>query len=151
MRTFVAATAMLLTAMAAAAHAHLDDETILEKKESLTDKDKGYKPGSGVDKLADQGAAQLFEQITDNPFKVYKIKLKKGDKLLIQIKSTELDPVVVIEDSKNKVLAFNDDDPNGGTDSRLEWTVPADEEYRIIATCFEKAFGAYELTVVKTK
>jgi hypothetical protein len=145
-----AAAAMLLLLGGVQAYAGGDE--LLNKKDSLNDKDKGYKPGSGVDKLTEQFADKYFEKITDNPHKVYKLKLKKGDKVVIQMKSKDMDSLVVVEDSKNKVLAFNDDDPAGGTlDSKLEWTAPADDEYRIIATCLEKAYGDFHLTVSKAK
>jgi hypothetical protein len=133
---------------------------ILDKKEKLTDKDPGYKPGSGVDQLPQDFnpkgapadfAPQFFKFITNNPHKVYTTKLTKGDKIVIELKSKDFDAVVIVEDAKNKVLAFNDDDPEGGgtLDSRLVWTVPADGEYRIIATSLNKKSGDFELKITK--
>jgi hypothetical protein len=135
------------------ARAHAGGDELLNKKDSLKEDDKGYKPGKGVDKLKEPDAEAVFNGITDSPHKVYKLKLKKGDKLVLQMKSTELDSVVVVEDSKMNVLSFNDDDPDGGgtLDSRLQWTVPEDGEYRIIATNLDKKAGAFHLTVSKTK
>jgi hypothetical protein len=147
----VAACALLLLMSTVQAYAGGDE--LLNKKESLNDKDKGYKPGSGVDKLTEPDAAPVFQAITEAPHKVYKVKLKKGDKVVVSMKSTDFDSVVVVEDSKNKVLAFNDDDPDGGgtLDSRLMWTAPEDDEYRIIATNLDKKYGDFKLTVTKAK
>jgi hypothetical protein len=150
MRALVA-TAAALILLVCGARAYADGDELLNKKDSLTDKDKGYTPGKGVDKLKEPDTEQVFQAITGNPHKVYKLKLKKGDKVLIQMKSNDLDSVVVVEDSKNNVLAFNDDEGPGMLDSRLEWTAPADDEYRIIATCFENKTGDYTLTVTKAK
>jgi hypothetical protein len=151
MRAMVA-TAAALMILVSVVHAYAGEDELLNKKESLSDKDKGYKPGKGADKLTAPDAEMVFQLIKDNPHKVYKLKLKKGDKIVIQMKSGDFDSVVVVEDSKNNVLAFNDDDPAGGTlDSKLEWTAPADDEYRIIGTCLDKKTGDYQLTVTKAK
>jgi hypothetical protein len=150
-RAMLATTACVIL-LIAGAYAHAGGNDVLNKKDSLKDDDKGYKPGKGVDKLTAPDAEGVFQGITDSPHKVYKLKLKKGDKLLIEMKSTEMDSVVVVEDAKKTVLAFNDDDPAGGTlNSRLEWTVPEDGEYHLIATNLDKKAGDYHLTVSKTK
>src|SRR5262245_45785186 len=124
----------------------------LSKTDSLKEGDKGYTPGKGVDKLKEEFAPQIAKAITDNPHKVYKLKLKKGDKIVINMKSKDMDSVVVVEDSKNTVLGLNDDDPAGNTlDSKLEFTAPGDDEYRIIATNLDKKHGDFQLTVSKVK
>jgi hypothetical protein len=123
-------------------------DVLLDKKDSLTDKDPPYKPNTkplpaGVDE-------DLVAQVDGHAHKVYTIKLTKGDKLVIEVKSAEIDPVVAVEDAGKKILAMNDDDEAGGTqDSRLEWTVPSTAEYRIVVTCFEMAAGNFNLTVKK--
>ena len=151
LRPLLAATAAMLL-LIGGVQAYAGGDELLSKKDSLNDKDKGYKPGSGVDKLTEPDAGPVFQAITDNPHKVYKLKLKKGDKIVISMKSGDFDSVVVVEDSKNNVLTFNDDDPDGGTlNSRLVWTAPAEDEYRIIATCLDKKHGDYQLTVSKAK
>jgi hypothetical protein len=125
---------------------------LLNKNDSLKEGDKGYMPGKGVEKLKEKFAQQFLKAITDHPHKVYKLKLKKGDKIVIDMKSKDMDSVVVVEDSKNTVLGFNDDDPAGCTlDSKLEFTAPNDDEYRIIATNLDKKHGDFQLTVSKAK
>jgi hypothetical protein len=146
---FVGMAALLLLASAAQAR---HGDTVLDKKDSFDAKSSGYQPGTGVDKLADPIAPKFFQFITGHPHKVYNVKLKKGDKVVISMKSTDMDSVVIVENSKKAVLAFNDDDPAGGTlDSRLEFTAPADDEYRVIATNLDKKNGNFQLTVTKAK
>jgi hypothetical protein len=144
------ATALLL--LVSAAHVYAGGEELLNKKGTLKEKDPGYQPGEGVDKLGDPSAPIIFKIITDNPHQVFKLKLKKGDKVVISLKSDDFDSVVVVESSKKKVLAFNDDDPAGGTlNSKLEWTAPDDDEYRIVATCLDKKYGDFQISVNKAK
>ena len=79
----------------------------------------------------------------------------KGDKILIRLKSADkkIDPVVALEDSKNKLIAYNDDEDyaNKILDSKLVVTIPEDGEYRIIATCSHEVIrnkhGDFHLTV----
>jgi hypothetical protein len=151
-RAMLATTACVILLLCGT-HAQGGGKDLLDKKDSLKEDDKGYKPGKGVDKLTEMFAEAVFNAITDKPHKVYKLKLKKGDKLVIQMKSDAMDSVVVVENSKNTVLAFNDDDPDGGgtLNSRLVWTVPDDDEYRIIATNLDKKTGDFHLTVGKAK
>jgi hypothetical protein len=147
------ATAACVILLSSGAYTHAGGDDLLNKKDTLKEGDKGYKPGKGVDKLKEPFAEQIFKAITDTPHKVFKLKLKKGDKVVIQMKSDDMDSVVVVEDSKMTVLAFNDDDPDGGgtLNSRLAWTAPEDDEYRIIATNLDKKNGDFQLTVSKAK
>jgi hypothetical protein len=123
-------------------------DVLLDKKDSLTDKDPAYRPDTKG--LPDGVDEDLVKQVQGNAHKVYTLKLTKGDKLVIEVRSDDLDPVVGVEDAGMKILAMNDDDPEGGTtDSKLEWTVPSTAEYRIVVTCFEVATGNFSLTVKK--
>jgi hypothetical protein len=152
-RHFSAAAAIILV-LVCVGQAATDDEVVLDKKASLKADDPGYKPTAGVDKLTAEDTQVVFQAINNNPHQIFTLKLKKGDKMLFEVKSTEIDPVVIVEDSKKTVLAFNDDDPAGGTtDSRLEWTAPADDEYRIIVVAFgdDQRTGAYHLKATKNK
>jgi hypothetical protein len=153
-----AAVALLVSA----AHAYQGGDVILDKKDQLTEKDPLYKPD--VTKFsakvkADKIASELFKEITGNPHKVYTLKFKKGDKVVIELKSKtpgELDTVVIVEDGKKNILDFNDDIDENTLDSRLVWTAPADGDYRIIATCLlvlkgTKKYGDFTLKVEKAK
>ena len=147
------ATGVCVVLLSSGASAHAGGDYLLNKNDSFKEGDKGYKPGKGVDKLKEPFTKEVFKAITDSPHKVYKLQLKKGDKVVIQMQSKAMDSVVVVEDSKRTVLAFNDDDPKGGgtLDSRLEWTAPEDDAYRIIATNTDKKTGDFQLTVSKAK
>jgi hypothetical protein len=126
---------------------------VLDKKDSLTEKDSGWIPSN----LKGDPTLKL---ISGNPHKVYTLKLMKGDKILIRLKSADkkIDPVVALEDSRNNLMAYNDDEDNANRilDSKLVVTIPEDGEYRIIATCFShevipNKHGDFHLTVEKTK
>jgi WD40 repeat protein/tRNA A-37 threonylcarbamoyl transferase component Bud32 len=127
-------------------------EVLLDKKDRLTDNDPVYKPD-----IKDPGPdPKLLKFIDGNPHKVYTLALKKNDKIVIQQMSEEIDSVVIVENAKNVVLALNDDDPAGNTlNSRLVWTVRADGEYRIIATCMtevmQNKYGSFQLIVTRTQ
>jgi hypothetical protein len=151
-RAMIATTACVVLVLSGAL-AYAGGNELLNKKDSLKDGDKGYKPGKGTDKIDVPFADKIFQVITDNPHKVYKLKLKKGDKVVIEMKSDDMDSVVVVEDSKNMVLGLNDDDPDGGgtLNSRLAWTAPKDDEFRIIATCLDKKLGDFQILVTKAK
>jgi formylglycine-generating enzyme required for sulfatase activity len=126
--------------------------TLLDKRDSLTDKDSGWIP---VDPKGDR----LLKLISGNPHKVYTLKLMKGDKLVIRLRSKDknFDPLVALEDFKKNIIAYNDDEDykNNVLNSKLVVTIPDDGEYRIIATCSHEAIqnkhGDFRLTVEKTK
>ena len=126
--------------------------TLLEKKESLTDKDSGWMP-------TNPKGDRLLKSVSGNPHKVYTLNLTKGDKLVIRLKSKDMkfDPLVALEDSKKNIIAYNDDEDylNEILDSKLVVTIPKDGEYRIVATCSHEAirnkYGHFHLTVEKTK
>jgi hypothetical protein len=148
-RTFAFGVMAFALVVCAAQARQAGSTVLLDKKDNLTDKDPAYKPEEkGNAKNIDQ---ELVQQVTGNGHKVFTIKLTQGDKLVIEVKSTDLDPVVAVEDGEKKILAMNDDDEQGGTtDSKLEWTVPKTAEYRIIVTCFEGGMtGDFHLTVNK--
>jgi Sulfatase-modifying factor enzyme 1 len=125
---------------------------VLDKKDSLTKKDSGWIPDNPKED-------RVLKLISGNPHKVYTLKLMKGDEILIRLKSPDkkIDPVVALEDSRNKLIAYNDDEDydNNILDSKLVVTIREDGEYRIIATCSHEAIpnkhGDFHLTVEKAK
>jgi hypothetical protein len=80
----------------------------------------------------------------DLPAKVYKVKLPAG-KLQLDIMSTAIDPVLVIQDKSGKQLAF-DDDGGEGLNSRLQFQAPKEDTYNIVAASLKGA-GDFTLTV----
>ncbi len=126
---------------------------VLDKKDSLTEKDSGWIPNNP------QGD-RVLKKVSGNPHKVYTLKLMKGDKILIRLKSADkkIDPVVALEDSKKNLIDYNDDEDNANNilDSRLVVLIPEDGEYRIIATCYSheviaNKYGDFHLTVEKIR
>jgi hypothetical protein len=155
LRTLFGATALAL--LVCAAEAYQGGDLILDKKDKLTKDDPGWQPNAKGD--------LLLKYITGNPHKVYTLKLMRGDKIVIRLKSKDklFDPVVALEDSKKNIIAYNDDEDykNKILDSKLvvtiTWTrrVSSDGEYRIIATCsheiVDNKYGDFTLTVEKDK
>jgi len=149
-KLFAAAAAFAVLLSAANAYQGGGD-ALLDKKDKLTDKDPGYKPDPSM--LTNELDKIVAKAVDGNAHKVFTVKLAKGDKVVIELKSKDFDAVVAVENAARKVVAINDDDPAGkGTlDSRLEWTVPEAGDFRIVATCLDKQFGDFHLTVTKAK
>lgn len=79
------------------------------------------------------------------PAKVYKVKLKPG-KYDVRIQSTDIDPVLVVQDKNGKQLAFNDDAEGEGLNSRLQFQAPKDDTYTIVAASLKGA-GDFTLSI----
>jgi hypothetical protein len=147
---------VLVLLLGGAPRALAGGNVLLDKKDKLADNDKGYKPGNGTDKITVDNAEIIFKIITDAKHKVYSVKLKKGEKVVIEMHSDDVDSVVIVEDAKMNVLGMNDDDPDRKTlDSRLEFTAPEDGTFRIIATALpnpeKQKTGDFTLKVTKAK
>ena len=91
-----------------------DGTIVLDKKDSLTEKDSGWMPSNPK-------GDRILKLVSGNPHKVYTLKLMKGDKILIRLKSNDkkIDPLVALEDSKNNLIAYNDDE-----DSQTRFSIP---------------------------
>jgi len=106
-----------------------------------------------------EGAAAKFTgELTNNDpadaklptskHKVHEFKMKAGQTVTIRLTSSDFDTFLRVEDSTKKELAFNDDDPVGGTlNSRLDFKAPKDDTYRLIVTAYDGKLGKYVLTV----
>jgi predicted Zn finger-like uncharacterized protein len=92
--------------------------TILEKKETLTQKDPGVANGK--------------------PAKTYKVKLEAGKEYIIDMKASApgpgQDPYLILLDPGNKEVA-RDDDSGGGLDAQIRFTPAATGEFTVQATC----------------
>src|SRR5262249_35852857 len=82
--------------------------------------------------------------------KGFLVKLRANQKYQIDLTSNQFDPVLRIENTRGKELAF-DDDSGGFPNARLVFTPPVDGVYRIVATQFDQQVGAFELTVKGVK
>ena len=67
----------------------------------------------------------------------YRITMKKDQKVMLAVRAgvlgSPVDAVLHVEDEAGKSLA-RDDDANGSGDPRMEWTAPADGEYRVVVS-----------------
>jgi predicted Zn finger-like uncharacterized protein len=107
--------------------------TILEKKETLTDKDPKVANGK--------------------PAKTYKVKLEMGKEYIIDMKATTpgfgQDPYLFLLDPGNKQVAF-DDDGGGNLDAQIRYTPTVTGEFTVQATCLGGVLGGglpFSLTV----
>ncbi len=69
-------------------------------------------------------------------FKAYDFRMAAGATYLIDMRSTELDAFLRVEDAKGHLLAL-DDDSGGNRNAHLQYQAPATGTYRIIATTFK--------------
>jgi serine protease Do len=84
----------------------------------------------------------------DRPQKLYSIKMKAGQRYVIDLESKDFDSYLHVLDSTKKRLA-SDDDSGGDLNSRISFTPPADGTYYIVATCLDNQFGNFTLKVRK--
>lgn len=90
-----------------------------------------------------QGARQLSSGEYVN---TYTLRGRRGQQLDVRLNSSAFDPYLMIEGPG--LSEANDDDPDGGRDSRLLVTLPQDGDYRISATSYAAGeAGAYRLVV----
>ena len=76
------------------------------------------------------------------------MKLEKGQKYVIDMKSTALDSFLRLEDAAGKQLA-EDDDSGGKLDARIVFTPTEDGVYRLTTLAFDGRFGEFTLSVSK--
>ena len=85
------------------------------------------------------------------PFHLYRYTGRRGERVVITLRSTEFDPYLVIGTAGGRhgvqsALA-RDDDGGGGRDSRIAFTLPYDGEYVIRVNPMVSGSGRYRLMV----
>jgi hypothetical protein len=75
---------------------------------------------------------------------------RSGERLVITMRSADFDAWAVIDDPNGPLYEWNDDGA-GGTDSRLEITLPHDGRYIILANSVSQSTGAYTLLVERAR
>lgn len=97
--------------------------------------------------------AETDPEMDDNShFDLYKFSGKRGDKLVITMKSSAFDTYMAFGRLENGEFSSleSDDDGAGGTDSQITVTLDADGDYVIRAnSLFAKAMGAYTLNLAR--
>jgi hypothetical protein len=84
--------------------------------------------------------------LKNSPVKTYAVKCKAGTTYVIDLKSTDFDAFLRLEDADGKQLA-QDDDSGGGLDAQIVFTCETDGTYNIMATALNGRPGNFKLTV----
>jgi CHAT domain-containing protein/tetratricopeptide (TPR) repeat protein len=84
-----------------------------------------------------------------HPSQVHEFKMDQGQSFVIRLKSSDFDAYLIVCDSHNKELAYNDDDPDDTptTNSKLVFTAPKEDTYKIVVTSDDNKVGKFELTI----
>jgi hypothetical protein len=78
---------------------------------------------------------------------VHTVTLVKGTTYVIDMKSTQIDSYLYLEDSGAKMLA-QDDDSGGNLNARIVWTAQYTGTHRLVATSFGQGqTGTYTISV----
>jgi hypothetical protein len=86
-----------------------------------------------------------------NHHKVHTFKMVPGRTYTIDLRSSDFDAYLRLEDSKQANLA-EDDDSGDGTNARLVFTPTKEDTYRVIVTTFQaNETGTYMLTITEKK
>jgi hypothetical protein len=94
-------------------------------------------PGDWTDVFADGSYTDLYE-----------LRLAAGQRVAIELRSTELDTYLSLMRGPGDQVVDNDDASADQTNSRLEYTSETSRAYFVAATTFRAgASGVYELTV----
>lgn len=110
--------------------------------------------GSGAIRLGQTVSGRLAQgdpQLNSGEYiNVWTLSGRRGQQLDVRLTSSAFDPYVAVT-GPGDFSAFNDDDPSveGGRDSRLLVTLPADGQYQITATSYASGeSGVYRLSVL---
>lgn len=110
--------------------------------------------GSGAIRLGQTVSGRLAPgdpQLNSGEYiNVWTLTGRRGQQLDVRLTSSAFDPYVAVT-GPGDFSAFNDDDPSveGGRDSRLLVTLPADGQYQVTATSYASGeSGAYRLSVL---
>ena len=79
------------------------------------------------------------------PAKMHLVQFKAGKRYRIDMKSTEIDSVLVLQDKEGKQVAF-DDDSGGNLDSLVFFDVTKDNTYKVF-TASLKGTGNFTMTI----
>jgi hypothetical protein len=79
---------------------------------------------------------------------VYLFRPTRGGEVVMDLRSSDFDAYLMLQDAAGRSLA-TDDDGGSGRDARLRYTVSAGATYRLLANSYgeERATGAYRLSV----
>ena len=116
---------------------------VLNEPRPARQSDGAIQLGQTISGSLGQGARQLTSGEWVNS---YTLQGRRGQQLDVRMSSSAFDPYLMIDGPG--LSEANDDDPDGGRNSRLLVTLPQDGAYRISATSYEPGeAGAYRLAV----
>jgi len=90
----------------------------------------------------------------DSHYDLFRFTGKKGDRLVVTMKSTAFDTYLAVGRMENEEFSSleTNDDGAGGTDSKVEITLDQDGEYVLRAnSLFAKALGAYTINLARAQ
>ena len=100
------------------------------------------------------GANDPLDAITGGPSHVHNVRMIRGRSYIIDLRSTQFDAFLRLEDSALAQLA-QDDDSGGNLDARIIFRCPRSGSYRIIATSLPNnpgnGHGAYTLSIRESR
>ena len=82
----------------------------------------------------------------DSYYNVHKFEGEAGEQIVIELRSNDFDPYLILRDPENKKIA--DDDDNGeGNNARIVITLPSSGSYTIVANSYKgKESGKYQIS-----
>jgi len=84
-----------------------------------------------------------------SPYHVWSLEGKAGQRVVLDLMSTDFDAYLILRDTDGRVMG-SDDDSGEGTNARLHAVFPRDGTYRVIATAAgDSARGRYTLAVAR--
>lgn len=88
--------------------------------------------------------------ISGKYFGIHEFRGQPGTTVAIRLESSDFDTLLIVQDARMEKLAENDDSSEGGTNSMVSVTLPADGFIRILATNYgsDVLSGAYTVTVL---
>jgi hypothetical protein len=85
-------------------------------------------------------------KVLGKPAKVHQVRMSPGKTYLIDMESTDFDPLLRILDARGKQVA-SDDDGGEGLNARIRFTPRTEGTYQIVATRFGSDEGSYLVKV----
>lgn len=88
---------------------------------------------------------------SDSPADAYRFEGREGQRVRIDMTSSDFDTYLELFDENRVSLDHDDDGGPEGTDSRLTFTLPATGSYIIEARAFSEATGDYSLSIAEVE
>jgi len=86
------------------------------------------------------------DAVRHHPCRVYNLNLDANSGYQIDLRSSEFDSYLRVEDADGKELA-HDDDSGGYPNARLQFSPPRTGQYRVIVTSYSGGAGRYQLSL----